>query len=100
MLWFGWDHAHWLGQKLNTQNLYLQADDKRCMCHISVVHEVIASNMYEAQTMVPKTPLLALVRLPQFTAHRHGEVTGDHVRRGAEERERISHRLSVSVPGS
>ena len=27
---FVWDHAHWLGQKLNTQNLYLQMDDKRC----------------------------------------------------------------------
>ena len=25
-----WAHAHWLGQKQNTQNLYLQADDKRC----------------------------------------------------------------------
>ena len=25
-----WDHAHWLGQKQNTQNLHLQTDDKRC----------------------------------------------------------------------
>ena len=25
-----WDHAHWLGKKQNTLNLYLQADDKRC----------------------------------------------------------------------
>ena len=25
-----WDLARWLGQKLNTQNLYFQADDKRC----------------------------------------------------------------------
>ena len=25
-----WDHAHRLGKKLNTRDLYLQADDKRC----------------------------------------------------------------------
>ena len=24
------DHAHWLGPKQNTQNIYLQADDKWC----------------------------------------------------------------------
>ena len=63
--------------------------------HTSGSHEVIASNMHEAQTMAQKTPHLAVVlMLPQFTARGQGEVTDDLVRRGAKERERISHFLS------
>ena len=60
-----WDQVHWLGQKQNTQNLYLQADDKRCRFSLFpiesrplslpslVAHEDVCDGDLEAEVAVP-----------------------------------------------
>ena len=35
-----WDNAYWQGQKQNTRNLYLQADDKRCMWMLESIMKI------------------------------------------------------------
>ena len=85
---------------VHIKDLTLSEEHEEAMIygHTSGSHEVIASNMHEAPTMAQKTPHLAVVlMLPQFTARGHGEVTGDLVRRGAKEEERISHPLSFCL---
>ena len=42
-----WDLAHWLGQKLNTQNLYFQADDKQCNSRCGTLDELDVSALNE-----------------------------------------------------